>query len=74
MSLWHNLQIRIDKILNLYEWFKWMIKQYFKPRPIGTRITKKQGNFIVTYEIVGYTLNRFPKELLDEVSREKIIN
>jgi hypothetical protein len=48
--------------------------QYFEPRPVGTRVTKKQGKFIVTYEVIGYAPGRFPKELLDEVSRERIIN
>jgi hypothetical protein len=49
-----------------------MIKQYFVPRPIGTILTKKRGKFIVTYEVIGYIPGKFPKEIVDEVSRVTI--
>lgn len=51
-----------------------MVRQYFEPRPIGTRFNKKQGQFIITYEVIGYMPGRFPKETLDEVTRIKIVN
>jgi len=49
-----------------------MLRQYFVPRPIGTIFTKKQGKFIITYEVIGYIPSKFPTELIDEVSRVTI--
>ncbi len=73
-STCRNLKIRLDKVINLFQWFVWMFNQYFEPRPIGTRITKVQNGFTITYEIIGYTSGRFSKELLEEVSKEEIIS
>jgi hypothetical protein len=72
INLLHNLLIRYNKLVNLFEWCKWLFAQYFIPRPIGTIVYKKQGKFIITYEVIGHTPSRFAKEMLEEVSREAI--
>lgn len=72
IRLLRNLLTKIRNLINLFDIFKWMIRQYFEPRAVGTRFTKKQGKFIVTYEIIGYMPGKFPKEILDEVSRVHI--
>jgi len=54
-----------------------MLMQYFEPRPVGSRFVKKHGKFLITYEVIGHmpgVRKRSAREMLDEVSREKIIN
>ena len=72
INLLHNLLIRVNKLINFFEWCKWLLAQYFVPRPIGTQVRKKSGKFIITYEIIGHVPGRFAKEMLEEVSRELI--
>lgn len=73
INLLRNLQIKISKIFNLIEWGRWLVRQRREPRPIGTIVVKRRGQFMITYEVIGYMPGVFITEMLDEVSREKII-
>lgn len=74
MFLWSNLLIKISYMINLFEWVKWLAKQYFEPYPIGTIFVKQHGKFSITYEVIGHTPDRFPKAVLDEISRTEMQN
>jgi hypothetical protein len=66
-----NLQTRINNIIELYEWAKWLINQAFKPRPIGTKFVKRRGQMNIHFEVVNHFNN---KEIVEEVGRSLIPN
>jgi hypothetical protein len=70
MRLYKSLQRKIKNIAHLYDYFKWLYKKRNQPRSIGTIFSKREGQFIVTYEVIGHGFSN--DEMTEEVSREEI--
>lgn len=67
-----NLQTKIDDILYLIDYYRWMWNQAWQPRQVGTIFVKYEEDEIVHYEVIAHTCcDEYPQEMIDEIHREK---
>jgi len=70
-KIYKSVRVTISNIIYLLGYFKWLIKQIYQPRPIGTRFYKSNSKYIICYEIIGHTADTRPKEMIVEIKRLK---
>jgi len=73
MNFVKNLQNKFKGFVDLFDYTVWLYKQWRLPRSIGTSFKVKRGNYIIHYEVSAHAPNgKYPKEVIEEVFREKI--
>ena len=67
-----NIQNKIETLKYIYDYVVWLIKQARLPREIGTTFTKRSRNHLIHYEITGHIPGNPPREVIEEIYREKL--
>lgn len=65
-----NIQNKIEILKHLWDYCKWLIRQYHQPRPIGTQFEVIENNYIITFEVIGHIPGNRPQEMISEIQRK----
>lgn len=72
ISLYKSLQRKYKDVIYLIDYLKWLISLRKKPLPMGTIFSKREDDYMVYYEVVGYKHDSRSTEVVEEVNREKV--
>ena len=71
MRLLQNLHRKYKDLLDVVDYVRWLFALRRKPLEVGSTFHKREGDYIVYYEVIGYGYSP-GKEVVEEISRKKI--